>query len=1344
MLESNTLDFIFLKDGEQGVPGDKGVSLYTWVKYSKNADGSNMTDDPDGAVYIGLAYNKESSIESTEPSDYNWTKILGNSGENAYSVILQNENISFATDDSRTPLSEQSCTCDVIVMEGSTIRTDFTIDSLTEVTGISSSITDKTITLSVSPSSTLMSDSGDINVLITIDGITFSKIITYSISKQGKQGDDGLSAKSLDLYSSTYAVAFNSDGSLKDASDIILVANQQNFEDEIIWSTTPSVVLGVVPENDNQRTLSASIFSSNNQIQIKIQSGDLFDIVTIVKVQDGEKGDDGTGVNIIGTVYTLENVDEYVVGNDNYILYSDAELTNMINNPTLGDAYLSNGYLFVYSGNDNYFMCTGKIQGEQGVPGEDAYTIILSNESHTFVGDTSSAIDGSTICEVIAYKGTEKVNVTIGEISGLPNGMTAPISNNGSTNVYFSPTVTASMTTQNGILTIPIVVDGIMFTKYFTYTLALKGDEGVSVETVEVLYYLSTSALELSDGSWLTERPTWEDGKYIWSKQKTTLSNGKSSETEPVCITGAKGETGNVGQGVESLTPQYYLSTSKTTPTGGSWVEMQPSWEFGKYVWTRTKIVYKNPTATEYTEPVCDTTWEAMQSQIDTVKESVQNVQLQVDENKKEISLKASQSDIENSINNYDGTTIETIRDTVAEHTTSIGNITSKVSEVETQVAKKADGSTVQTLSEKVTTMEQDSSSFKTTVEETYATKSELENTSSSIKSEWTQKAGEIEQKVSDTDGKVSTLTNNLSGITQRVEDAEGNISSLQTGVGEIQAEIKDARGGQASLKLKVDELSTDISNANGIASSAKQTAESVQIEITNAKGDSTTLKARLEGIETEVTNAESNAKSYTNQKANEITASVSQTYATKQSVENVQTQVNQNTQDITLRVTKEEAQNYATNAKTEAINTASDDATNKANNAEFNAKSYTDSQIKISSDSITQTVSQTYTSKSEFNELEIGGRNLLVGTNKPVVDPEENRVHVLNGGSTYLVNNEYVKTTANDNHGYRVEKIASDSGYPLIRIGDTSKDKASLNGLETGKSYTFSFDAKWLLGSSYTSTSSLYFGILISDNRGGGTSFSTTSSPSKDSNCLVKIEPGVEQADWEHFEFSFILPENVSVMCFYIRTNDYSSSYFAVGDYFEIANMKLETGNKATDWTPATEDMATSDSLTEVNNELTDSMNNLQGSLDSTNETVSGIQNTQNETVLIVEENKEQITSLIQRADGFTMEFETVNETVKQINDEFVVERDERYKYIKFIDGEIWLGKEVEEGEDDFKLVIRNDRISFLQNNVEVAYLSNNKLYVTDIYITGTFRHGNFVWQQRANGNYGIRYVSN
>lgn len=141
------------------------------------------------------------------------------------------------------------------------------------------------------------------------------------------------------------------------------------------------------------------------------------------------------------------------------------------------------------------------------------------------------------------------------------------------------------------------------------------GSSGVGISSVDVEYYLSTSSTALAGGSWSTNSPTWVDGKYMWSRTKTTTTDGKSTTSEPVCITGGKGATGSngvTGQGVESITEEYYLSTSKTTQSGGSWVTTPPTWSSGKYLWTRSKIVYKNPTETSYTKPVCDNSWEAV------------------------------------------------------------------------------------------------------------------------------------------------------------------------------------------------------------------------------------------------------------------------------------------------------------------------------------------------------------------------------------------------------------------------------------------------------------------------------------------------------------------------------------------------------------------------------------------------------------------------------------------------------------------------------------------------------------------------------------------------------------
>jgi phage minor structural protein len=66
--------------GVEGPPGDDGQSLYTWIKYADSATGSGMTDTPDGKEYIGIAYNKTSSTESTNAADYTWSKIVGPQG----------------------------------------------------------------------------------------------------------------------------------------------------------------------------------------------------------------------------------------------------------------------------------------------------------------------------------------------------------------------------------------------------------------------------------------------------------------------------------------------------------------------------------------------------------------------------------------------------------------------------------------------------------------------------------------------------------------------------------------------------------------------------------------------------------------------------------------------------------------------------------------------------------------------------------------------------------------------------------------------------------------------------------------------------------------------------------------------------------------------------------------------------------------------------------------------------------------------------------------------------------------------------------------------------------------
>ena len=67
-------------DGVPGTPGKDGKTYYTWIRYADDDQGNGISNDPTGKAYIGLAYNKETAVESNNPSDYKWSDIKGEPG----------------------------------------------------------------------------------------------------------------------------------------------------------------------------------------------------------------------------------------------------------------------------------------------------------------------------------------------------------------------------------------------------------------------------------------------------------------------------------------------------------------------------------------------------------------------------------------------------------------------------------------------------------------------------------------------------------------------------------------------------------------------------------------------------------------------------------------------------------------------------------------------------------------------------------------------------------------------------------------------------------------------------------------------------------------------------------------------------------------------------------------------------------------------------------------------------------------------------------------------------------------------------------------------------------------
>lgn len=97
--------------------------------------------------------------------------------------------------------------------------------------------------------------------------------------------------------------------------------------------------------------------------------------------------------------------------------------------------------------------------------------------------------------------------------------------------------------------------------------------------------------------------------------------------------------------------------------------------------------------------------------------------------------------------------------------------------------------------------------------------------------------------------------------------------------------------------------------------------------------------------------------------------------------------------------------------------------------------------------------------------------------------------------------------------------------------------------------------------------------------------------------------------------------------------------------------------------------------------------------------------------------------TLLEQTKDSFNFEFNSFKKNLDDLASSTDARFENTSKYIRFIDGEIWIGVEG----NPIMLRQRNDRISFLENNVEVAYISNRTLYFTHAEILKDLKIGQF-----------------
>ena len=112
----------------------------------------------------------------------------------------------------------------------------------------------------------------------------------------------------------------------------------------------------------------------------------------------------------------------------------------------------------------------------------DAYSVILTSETHAFPGTTNAAKAGSTTTQIIAMQGSGQVpcSVVVSEIT-KPAGVTVSSDSNTT-----SPTLTIAVTTSvtsGGVIKIPVHIGDVIITKEFTFTIAFMGATGATGAT---------------------------------------------------------------------------------------------------------------------------------------------------------------------------------------------------------------------------------------------------------------------------------------------------------------------------------------------------------------------------------------------------------------------------------------------------------------------------------------------------------------------------------------------------------------------------------------------------------------------------------------------------------------------------------------------------------------------------------------------------------------------------------------------------------------------------------------------------------------------------------------------
>ena len=193
--------------------------------------------------------------------------------------------------------------------------------------------------------------------------------------------------------------------------------------------------------------------------------------------------------------------------------------------------------------------------------------------------------------------------------------------------------------------------------------------------------------------------------------------------------------------------------------------------------------------------------------------------------------------------------------------------------------------------------------------------------------------------------------------------------------------------------------------------------------------------------------------------------------------------------------------------------------------------------------------------------------------------------------------------------------------------------------------------------------------------------------------------------------------------------------------DYYAIDYIQLEKGNRPTDYYPAPEDLTdytnkiTGDMSDELKKIISDVINDVAANRKDFDDLVGEdgrieeIRKNSVTTQQQVDKVQTDVNTYIVRVDAINGKIESIEQTTECFSME---------------DAGLRITRKISSQDPSMQLsmLLSEQKLSFYQGADEVAYFSNNKLYVTDAEILDRLQLGKFAFIPRSNGNLSFRYL--